>query len=251
LSSLLDLPFPLLDALDAALGFVLPAPARVVLWGLLAGVLAMALYALASDQGRIRSQKAVIRRVQGELKAAGDDFAATMRLTRANLKASLKLLGMVTGPAVLSSLPLLFLLVWVAETYAYAPPAAGAPVPVAFVPTGAGLSVSPAGALNGSTVTWPAAGALEVRDAQGPVWAAPATGPRPPTVVHKRSWWSWLYGNPAGYLRPDTGLEEIRFAQAPRELLGLGPGWLRGWEAVFFTSLVAASLTTKRLAKID
>lgn len=255
MTSLLDLPFPLFNIIDAGLGVILPAAGRLVVWGAFAGAAAMGLYALVSNQARIGAQKAAIRDVQGRLKAAQDDFGETMRLSKANLGASFKLLRMVTGPALLSSLPLVFLLVWVAEAYAYRTPAPGDAVPVAFTPPAAAVEVRPAGAFaaspEGGALRWPAEGTIELRDGQGQVWAAPADGPMPPVLVHKRLWWNWIYGNPAGYLRDDASLEEVRFTQTPQDVLGFGPGWLRGWELVFFLSVVVASLTTKRLARID
>lgn len=251
--SLAELPFPIFDPIDALLATFLPDAARLVLWGILAGTSAMALYALFSDQAGIRAQKAAMRELQGQLRAAQDDFALTMRLSRANLAASMRLLGKVTLPAVLSSLPPVFLLIWVAETFAVAPPRPGAEVPVTLVPATAEITPRPAPAWSPARdrVTWPAEGELGVADAQGPVWSAPADARRPPVAVHQPVWWNWLYGNTAGYLRPGSAIEEIRFAQQPRDVLGFGPGWLRGWEVVFFASLVIASLSLKRFARID
>ena len=278
-TSLAELPFPLFDAIDNALAVALPPVVRLVVWGVVAGSVAMLLYALCSSQARIREQKALIASIQSRLKAAKDDFALTMRLSRANLGASFKLLGMVTGPAVLSSLPVAFLLVWVAETFAYAVPAPGTAVPMALTPPTPGLSVGPPGAFHPAvghpaaghpaaaspdpapaaaaakavtgTLAWPAAGELSVADAQGPAWSHPVAGKRPPVVVKKAVWWNWLYGNPAGYLRAGADLQEIDLAVPPLEVVGAGPSWLRGWEVVFFASTIVASLVVKRLARID
>ena len=278
-SSLAELPFPLFDAIDNALAVALPPAARLVLWGVVAGSVAMLLYALCSSQARIREQKTAIASIQARLKAARDDFALTMRLSRANLGASFKLLGMVTGPALLSSLPVAFLLVWVAETFAYAVPAPGTALTMTLTPPTPALRVGPPGAFHpaaghpaaGSpdpaaaaptpaasapavltgTLVWPAAGGLSVADAQGRIWSHPVTGRRPPVVVRKALWWNWLYGNPAGYLRADSDLQEISLAVPSLEVVGAGPSWLRGWEGVFFASTIVASLVVKRLARID
>ena len=271
--SLALLPFPLFDAIDAVLAAVLPPVARLVLWGALAGGVAMLLYAACSSQARIREQKAEIASIQARLKAAGDDFAQTMRLSRANLGASFKLLGMVTGPAVLSSLPVAFLLIWVAETFAYATPPPGTAVAMTLTPAVPGLVVGPPGAFHPAqgrhpaaggdgpapaapaaatgTLLWPAAGEISVADAQGRVWSHAVAGRRPPVLVGKPVWWNWLYGNPAGYLRATTDLREIRLAVPPLEVVAAGPSWLRGWEGVFFASTIVASLAVKRLARID
>jgi hypothetical protein len=254
LNGLLNLAYPLLDAFDWSLGF-LPGVLRVVLLGVLSGAVAMGLYVLFSNQDRIRAQKAEIQKIRVALGAAKDDFAETMRLSRRNLSASFKLLGIVLGPALLSSLPLLAVIGWLAAHYGYVVPAAGTAVPVAFEPGMAGITAEPAQALrngaNGPELVWPQAGqSPRFTDAQGPVYEGPPAD-LPATIVHKKLWWNWLLGNEAGYLRPDTSLDAITFAQAPRVLVQGVPSWLGGWEAVYFVSLLVASLLIKFGFKIE
>ena len=254
MNGLLNLAYPLLDAFDGALGF-LPGALRVVILGALSGAVAMGLYVLFSNQERIRAQKAEIQRIRVALSAAKDDFAETMRLSRRNLGASFKLLGIVLGPALLSSLPLLVIIGWLAAHYGYVVPAAGTAVPVAFEPAPAGVTTEPADALrngpSGPELVWPQAGqSPRWRDAQGPVYEGPPAD-LPATIVHKRQWWNWLLGNEAGYLRPDAGLDAITFALAPRVLVPGVPSWLGGWEAVYFVTVLVASLLIKFGFKIE
>ena len=73
---------------------------------------------------------------------------------------------------------------------------------------------------------------------------------RPVPVVEKRHWWNALIGNPAGYL-PEAGpVERIELSLPAVEVLPFGPSWLRGWEVLFFTLLVAFSLIIKKVGKI-
>lgn len=255
MNGLLNLFYPLLDAFDWSLGF-LPAALRVVLLGVLSGAVAMGLYRLLSDQGKIRAQKEEIKRLRAALAAAQDDLGETMRLSRRNLAASFRLLGTVLGPALLSSLPLLVVIAWLAAHYGYAVPAPGTPVPLAFEPGPDGVAVEPEGALRqeaqGPRLLWPAPGGAAPRfvDAQGLVYAGPPPE-LPATVVHKKLWWNWLLGNEAGYLRPDAGLEAITFDLAPRVLVPGVPAWLGGWEAVYFLSVLVASLLIKFRFRIE
>lgn len=248
MNGLFNLLYPLLDAFDGSLGF-LPAVLRVVVLGILSGAVAMGLYVLLSNQSRIRAQKEEIQRIRGELAAAKDDFAETMRLSRRNLAASFKLLGVVIGPALLSSLPLLAVIGWLAAHYGYVLPASGTPVPVAFEPAGAAVAVEPPEALTptpeGPRLLWPHPGAAP-RFVEGgsPVYQGPPAD-LPATIVHKREWWNWLLGNEAGYVRPDADLEAITFDLAPRVLVPGVPSWLGGWEAVYFIAVFAASLLIK------
>lgn len=248
MNGLFNLPYPLLDAFDGSLGF-LPAVVRVVVLGILSGAVAMGLYVLLSNQARIRARKEEIQRIRAELAAAKDDFAETMRLSRRNLAASFKLLGVVIGPALLSSLPLLAVIGWLAAHYGYVLPAAGAPVPVAFEPAGAPVAVEPPEALasspEGPRLFWPQPGALP-RFVEGgsPAYQGPPAD-LPATIVHKWAWWNWLLGNEAGYVREDANLEAITFDLAPRVLVPGVPSWLGGWEAVYFVAVFAASLLIK------
>jgi hypothetical protein len=215
----------------------------------------MGLYVLFSNQERIRAQKAEIQKIRVALSAAKDDFAETMRLSRRNLAASFKLLGIVLGPALLSSLPLLVIIGWLAAHYGAVVPAAGTAVPVAFEPATAEVRAEPADALrngpNGPELAWPQAGqSPRWLDAQGPVYEGPPAG-LPATIVHKWQWWNWLLGNEAGYLRPNAGLEAITFALAPRVLVPGVPSWLGGWEAVYFVTVLVASLLIKFGFKIE
>ena len=257
MNGLLNLFYPLLDAFDWSLSF-LPAVLRVVVLVALSGAVAMGLYVLLSNQSRIRAQKEEIQRLRAALASAQDDFAETMRLSRRNLAASLKLLGVVIGPALLSSLPLLVVIGWLAAHYGHVVPAAGTPVPLAFEPATAdgGVAVEPAAALvreaEGTRLVWPAPGEPpRFVDGEGRLVYAGPPADLPATTVHKKLWWNWLLGNEAGYLRPDAGLEAITFDLAPRVLVPGVPAWLGGWEAVYFLSVLVASLLIKFRFRIE
>ena len=82
----------------------------------------MGLYVLFSNQDKIRARKEEIQRLRVALAAAKDEYNETMRLSRRNLAASFGLLGVVVGPAVFSSLPLLIVIGWLAAHYGYVRP---------------------------------------------------------------------------------------------------------------------------------
>lgn len=248
MNGLLNLFYPVLDALDWSLGF-LPVVLRVVLLGVLSGAVAMGLYVLLSNQDSIRARKEEMQRIRGALAAARDDFNETMRLSKRNLAASFGLLGVVAGPAILSSLPLLIVIGWLAAHYGYVLPAAGTPVPVTFEPTGAAVTVEPAAALTqgaaGPALAWPAVDALPRFLVDGAfVYEGPPPD-RPASIVHQKVWWNWLLGNEAGYLAANPGLEAINFELAPLVLVPGVPSWLGGWEAVYFIAVFASSLLIK------
>jgi hypothetical protein len=248
LNGVLNLFYPVLDAFDRALSF-LPAGLRLATFGVLSGALAMGLYRLCSNQARIRAQKAEIQKIRAALQAARDDFAETMRLSRRNLAASFGLVGVVLVPAVVSSLPLLAVIGWLAAHYGHVLPSPGAPIPLAFTPADVEIGVEPQARLlregTALRLLWPAPGEVpSFTDARGTVYAGPPAD-LPATVVHKRAWWNWLLGNEAGYLRADAALDAITFALPARAILPGLPGWLAGWEAIYFLSVLAASVVIK------
>lgn len=254
MNGVLNFPFPVFDTLDGIFGF-LPAALRVALFGGLSGALTMAVYRWSSNQERIRSYKEEMGRIRRALKAAADDLGETMRLSRANLGVSFRLLGTVTGPALLASLPILFVIVWVATRYGWETPPPASPVAITFEPAREGVVVEPPDALKVAGeklfLRWPAApGEIRFRDGKGVIYAGPPPEPGN-DVVHKPLWWNLLLGNEMGYLREDAAIEAIRFELAPRRLIPAGPGWLAGWEGIYFGSLLLTSLLLKIVFRID
>ncbi|MFZ5654182.1 MAG: hypothetical protein ACOY42_07280 [Pseudomonadota bacterium] len=231
--SLLDLPAPLLGAVDAGLGTFLPAAPRVLLWGLLGGAAGMGLYALLSPQRRIEVARRTSARARAALADCDAELADALPLIRAALAAAWRQLRLTLAPALLAALPLLLLLPWVSNQYGHRFP------PPQVVPE---IRTTPA-----HPASWqrPAPGPPRIRVGERPPYLAEVTLAAPVPVVEPRRWWNALIGNPAGYL-PDAGpVARIEIDLPRRHLWRRGPDWLRGWEATFFTAAVIASLAIK------
>lgn len=255
MSGLFDYPAPLFNALDAGLATFLPAWLRLVLFGILSGVLTMLVYRLASNQAGIKAQKARLKEIQAKLRTAQDDLAETMRLTRQNLATAFGLLGRVLGPALLSSLPVLFILAWLATHWGYVEPPAGTPVPVGFAPGSAGIALEPAGTLGGTAaapqLVWPESGTeLRLLEAGRPVWQGTPAMLATTAEVSQPRWWSWFIGNPAGFLAEEARLDRMSLELPQREILSFGPGWIRSWEFLYFVTVIIVSLGIKLVFKI-
>ena len=108
MNGLLNLAYPLFDSLDRLIGF-LPDAARLALWGALSAVATMALYNRLSGQERIKALQAEARRLR-ERMLRTDDAGEAARLAGENLKLAMRTLGKVTGPAMLSGLPVILVL---------------------------------------------------------------------------------------------------------------------------------------------
>jgi len=237
---LLDLPASAFDALDGALAAVLPAALRVMLYAAACGWLSMALYKRWSNQARILEVRAEIARTQAALATHDGAFGDLNKLVLKNLKLTLRQLGMTLRPALLASLPLLLVLPWLSNAFALAPPeralrvCAEPPQAAAALHWEPGATTADAGCWN---VTLPAA----VGDAKHMPLAQLQARPQS-EFVHKFIALNHLIGNPNGYLPDDAPVERLTLALAPRQLLPFGPLALRGWEPLFFVTLLVVSL---------
>lgn len=248
----LDLPSPLFGGIDGLLSGWLPPTARLLLWAVVAAVASMALYRLTSNQPRLAAIKAEMAALRTRIAAFDGPFAEMWGLTRRNLVLALRQLWVTLVPAILASVPVLFLLVWVSNSFDLALPQPGDPVEVEAL-AGAGdtlppLRWVPADGVRAHgdgrwTVTWPDAGApLELRNADQRLLTLPLAAPV--GVVHQHQWWNRLLGNPAGYLPPGE-VAAVDIALPARSYLPFGPTWLRGWMPLFFAVVLAVSLLLK------
>jgi hypothetical protein len=245
-----DLPAPLLSWLDGGLGAIAPPTLRLMLWGLIGGVISMALYGLLSPQREIAGAKAAALRARRDLDAYDGEFADAWPLISNMLRLALRQLRLVTWPALLASAPAICLLAWASSTYGYSFPGTLADVDVRTSPGQLQAEVVKTPPPSPVPRPDPHAPRIVVADQAGHVistipWAAPIA------TIHKRQWWNMLFGNPAGYLPDDARVERIELDLAPNEYLPFGPSWLRPWYGVFFAALLAGSLALKLVARIE
>src|SRR5699024_3196358 len=116
------LPGPLFAWIDDRVIGFLPPVARLIVWAVIGSVVSMALYWWLSPQERITRLKARLADAQRALDAHEGEFSEAFPLIGTTLHLALKQVAVVTVPAVLASLPLLFLVVWVYGAYAHAFP---------------------------------------------------------------------------------------------------------------------------------
>ena len=233
-----DLPAPLLSAADGMLA--LPEPVRIALWGVLGGAISMALYAWLAPQRHLARLKAQAKAARKELDAFDGPLAEAGPLIRATLRASWRQLAAALGPATLASLPLLFLLVWLSNTFGHEFPQAGHPAEIRTEP--------PTPARWIQSVDGPPE--ILINDRGGrPAMTVAMTAPIP--AVHRRRWWNLLIGNPLGYLPASAPVDEVDVRLPRHRVLPFGPDWLAGWEAPFFTALILISLVIKSVFRIE
>lgn len=235
----LDLPAPLFDLVDGALLWFLPPFARLVVWAVLAAIASILIYKWLSPQAKIAQTKAAAVAARRRLNAHQGDLESAMPLMRQSLRlASLQVLLVLPG-ALIGSLPVLSLLVWLDGAYARD-----------FPKEPAAVQVSPADQYVGNWRGDERGGAIEVVDKRG---QAVATLPlaKPVPQIEQRHWWNLLIGNPAGYLPDEGPLESVAISLPEREYVPAGPGWVRSWFSIVLPVLLITSLAFLRIARIS
>lgn len=236
---LFDLPAPLFDLVDRGLLASLPSLARLILWAVVGAAMSLALYRLLSPQRRIAEAKAAAQEARRRLNAHDGDLESALPLMRHSMKMALRHVGLVFPAALIASLPVLALLVWLDGAYGYQFPQDRQAPAIAVEPQTFSAQWQPSGQ----------GGQIELRDETG-AEVARLTLAEPITRIEKRQWWNVLIGNPAGYL-PDNGpIEGVTIGLPEKQYLPVGPDWLRSWLTVALSALVIASLLIMRIARI-
>lgn len=238
---LLDLPQPLFNWVDQALGVVLPPAVRLLLWAFLGALLAMEIYRLLSPQQRLTTLKQNFREAQRRLNAYDGPLDEAWPLITRPLVLALQRIGLVLPATLAASLPLLLIILWLDTSYAHRFPESLEAVRVEVHHS------NYTGTLRTDASDQPQ---LLLRNPEDGVFMeVPVTAPIP--QLRKRQNWNLLLGNPAGYLPPYAPMEEVTLALPRREILPLGPDWLRGWEPLFFTAMILFALLLKRVRRIE
>jgi hypothetical protein len=256
--ALLDSLNPVLAVVDRALASLSLAPVlRIAIFAALGSVVSMLLFKKFSNQAALADLKQEIRQVQNELVQSSGKRGELGKTVRQNLKLTGRQLWLSFWPAILASVPILFLLAFCSNQY-------GAEA----LEPGARVYVTPV-ELQGSPSDFEWHGVNAQWDARKKAWTfyQPEAGQtaslfvdgneqlRLPTVVpihvlHKKQWWNVLIANPAGYLDDDARIASVEINTPMQIIIGWGPGWMRGWLFAFMLFLVLFSVAIKILWKI-
>lgn len=246
---LLDLPTPLLAAVDAGMGWIgIPGLLRVLAWGALGGAIGMWVYRRYSPQQRITEVRAQLRAVQQELAAYDGEFSGLRRLIKQQFGLVFTQLRLTALSALLAGVPVLLILPWLSNSYDARSPNAGDSIAVCATPSElaanlvweGGVAV-PAERAGCWQLQWPAAGA-PVRLLESGQQLLELPMPVAARIVHRRGMLNALIGNPAGYLPESAKTHAVTFEMPSVELVSVGPPWLRGWTAAFFSAALLISL---------
>lgn len=256
---LFNLPAPVFSFVDGLLAGVAPPLLRLALWGIFAGWLTMLAYRLFSNQEKLGSLKAAQKTQNNVIAEFDGEFAELLPLIRDALALGIRQLGLALGPALLASVPALFVIIWVAGAFAYEAPVSGSEVLVNVEPATSDVRWSPtlmartADDGNGEAgwlIEWPSdQQSLTLSEGQATLLVLPLTHDVP--IIHKKRWWNLLMANPLGYLPQDVETRVVRIELPEKIIIGAGPDWVRGWMFSFFMAFLLSSVAFKFLLRLD
>lgn len=261
---LLDWPGLVFDLINQPLVAVLPEPVVLAFWALVSSWLTMAVYRRFSNQEEMAALKPQVKAVQKKLSSYDGEFSGLLPLIRENFRLSGRHIMLALGPALLAGVPVLFVLVWISNAYGVIMPPGGTPVEVSAI-SADGAAPSDWQWQDATAETLPSA------DAPGQAWMLSWPAPesaatlvtasgekvielppeQPAPVVHQRKWWNTLIGNPAGYLEAGNPADAVYLGLPKKQMLPIGPGWMRGWEFLYFVLLIIGSLGLKLVWRLN
>lgn len=256
---LFDFPAPIFSAIDSSLATAVPPVFRLVFWGFLCGWLTMMVYRFFSNQKKIGALKAEQKVQQKNIAEFDGEFAELMPMIGHTLALGFKQLGLALSPALIATVPVLFIVIWAAGEFGYENPIVGSAVFLTVEPEASDIHWSSITenkisdiqfSDEGWFVNWPLAGQeLTMNEGNRPLLVLPLEHRIP--IIHKKRWWNLLVANPLGYL-PKDGKTDVINIQLPRAvMIGFGPEWMRGWMFTFFMTFLISSIIFKRLLRLD
>lgn len=246
--------FTALNMVDRWLAGLLPFAVRLSIWGVLAGSLSITIYAKISPQASIAKLKKMTWSLQRKMLCIDLEFVDFMRLSKENLKTSLRLFATVLGPALVSALPVIFLAIWIHTCLAYEAP----PTPNDLVVTAADGNVDLRLVRHTNDISHDEIHDHDIASPEAIVVMAdnkviysgnPLSPPIP--VIHKKRWWSVLLDSPAGYVVEDAPVDSIRLNLSKKQVVKWMPNWATGWEFPFFVFVLLAALGIKLIFRIE
>jgi hypothetical protein len=251
---LFDLPAPLFDIIDGALAMAMPAMLRLVIWGILAGWITMVVYRLLSNQEKIGALKVLQKEQQKNIAEFDGEFSELLPMIRDTLALGMRQLGFSLGPALLATVPVVFIVIWVAGEFGHVLPDAKSEVFLSIEPVNSDINWSSTSEVRvnegGWIVNWPLQEqSLTMLEGRQPLLELPLERAIP--VIHKKRWWNMLMANPLGYL-PKGGKTDVIYIDLPEAVvIRSGPDWVRGWMFSFFMSFLLSSFGFKLLLRLD
>lgn len=232
----------------------MPLFLRVCIWGIVAGLIAIMLYKVTSNQAKITTLKKDIKTILNQLLKEDNDESEFFSLTMKNLKYSFKLVVFSFIPAFLSTIPVIIIMLCVQTYHSYALPEGNGRILVTTTPEVESIKVEPAKIVKTTSKNnikiVPSKETITITIKDEPVFEGNVFDP-PVSIIEKYQWWNILIGNPAGYISNSAPIEAITFHFKRKKLFNSPTNWVNGWELTFFLSVFVSTLLAKIILKIQ
>lgn len=240
---------PVLHAADGVMAF-LPPLGRLLVWGLIAGVLSILLYRAVSPQARLRKLSEETTAARAELKSMQPHDAGYAGLIMRSLMVSLRRLGVSFFPALVSALPVLLMVVFLDTRYGLTKPEPGELVAV-LTENGEDIAMDRGQQLRAGWVfAWPGRDeVVQVRDAAGSEILAITSDTRP-GLASKGGLLRFLFGAPAGGLPGHSTVDSLVIETTPRDFVQRNVIFPFQWTIPYFLAVILASLGLKFALRI-
>jgi len=257
--ALFDLFSPALSLVDdvSSNSLALAPVWRIAIFAALGSVASMSLFKGLSNQVELADLKQQIRAAQKELARSEMEPGDLKKNIQQNLKLTGRQLWISLWPALVASIPLLFLLAFGSNQFGVETPQSDFRV-----------YVTPKD-FQGSPLQFEWRGVNAQWDARQEAWTFYQLKPGqtaslmlgsqtqlglptavPTRVIHSKHWWNYLFANPAGYLDANVNIGSFEFNTPTQVIIDWGPGWMRGWVFAFMLFLVLFSVAIKVVWKI-
>lgn len=220
------------------------------MWGIICGSIAISVYALLSRQEKIAHLKKQMKALRGRMLNPDLEHADFMSLVKDNLYVSMRLLGTLVVPSIVSAIPVIILALWFALNHTFTLPIEGDSVEVRIEPRwDSRISASPSNTFvvrddSVRMVVGQDSRSVQIEIDDIPVYLGNPVDP-PVGKVEKRQWWNSLVENPAGYIEKGAPVSAIIWAYPKKIYIKNVPTWLGTWEFTFFMSVFVAALGLK------
>ena len=208
---------------------------RVMLWAAFASFISMAHLSadLAPDSAR-RRQGQDRGDARASCRASRASSTSCGRSSSAISASPASISGLTFVPAMIASLPVLFILAWMSNAFDARTPAAGPTVPVTLAPADRPHPAARdlAGRRQGGARRRRGPGTSPGRPTAAPLGSTIPTAARcstlptaaPVRTVHQREWWNSLIGNPGGYLPTPGDVAAVAYRPAAADGDPVRPG---------------------------
>ncbi|MBL4659313.1 MAG: hypothetical protein JKY19_03080 [Alcanivoracaceae bacterium] len=215
---------------------------RLVFWAYIAAMISSVIFKRLSNPEKINALKIKLKAMQDQLNQHEGEFAELKDLAVNTIKLSMKRMVLTFIPALLASIPVIFLLTYLSNRYELHEPVVNEVVPINInwekLDANNTVSIFKRDELikkeNINSISWPEKNQIlnlidDTTNIEILIFPSPIS-----RIIHKKKWWNNLIGNPAGYLAEDSSISSIEFNYQQQEIISFGPKWIRGWLFIFF-----------------